>query len=131
MPLSNASYLPHIANLFGTIFIAFGVNAIVRPTTALTFFEYYSPPSNATDGAMVDSLMAIYGVRDIFMGAAIYAASFTGTKKSLGWTLILASLVAYADGYITLQAHGTGQWGHWGYAPFLTGLGCVLLGACD
>lgn len=80
---------------------------------------------------MVDSLLAIYGIRDIFMGGALYAAAFTGTRKSLGWTLILASAVAYGDGYITLVANGTGQWGHWGYAPLLTGLGAVLVGVFD
>ncbi|KAM7213676.1 integral membrane protein [Rhypophila decipiens] len=133
MAPSNLTYLPHVANLIGTIFIGFGMTAILRPTDALTFFEYHALPTNASDQKMVHSLLAVYGVRDIFMGLAIYMSSWTGTRKSLGWMLILASAVAFADGYITLGTEGNvkGEWNHWGYAPVLTGLGAMLVGVFD
>lgn len=130
-PLSQLAALPYIANIIGTIFVAAGINAILRPTDALTYFEYHTPPTGAKDRQMVDSLLAIYGVRDIFMGFSIYAATLTGTKKSLGWTLVFASAVAFADGVITKSANGTGEWGHWSYAPVLTVVGSFLVGLFD
>ena len=113
------------AHAFATIFTAFGINAILRPSHALTFFEF-SPPASTADAKLVDSLMAVYGARDIFMGLAIYAAAFFGTKKSLGWTLIAASGVAVADGLVC-YSHGQGEWNHWGYAPMITVVGSLLL----
>ncbi len=129
MALSQSSAVRLAAHAFATIFTAFGVNAILRPAHALTFFELPRPSSPA-DARVVDSLMAVYGARDIFMGLAIYSAAFFGTNKSLGYTVIAASAVAVADGAVC-YSHGQGQWGHWGYAPILTAVGAVLLGVLD
>lgn len=129
MALSQSSVLHLAATAFGTIFIGFGINAIIRPDHALTFFEF-APPVGITDHQLVDSLMAVYGIRDIFMGLAIYAATFYGTSKSLGWTLISASAVAVGDG-VVCWSHGQGEWNHWGYAPMITVVGSLLLGIFD
>ncbi len=129
MALSESSSVRLAAHAFATIFTAFGVNAILRPANALTFFELARPASPA-DARVVDSLMAVYGARDIFMGLAIYSAAFFGTKESLGYTVIAASAVAVADGAICFS-HGQGHWGHWSYAPILTAVGAVLLGVLD
>jgi hypothetical protein len=112
------------AHAFASIFIGFGINAILNPANALTFFEW-TPPSSASDAQLVNSLLAVYGVRDIFMGLAIYASAWWGTKKSLGWTLIAASAVAAADGYVCF-GYGKGEWSHWGYAPVITVVGGLL-----
>lgn len=79
---------------------------------------------------MVDSLMTIYGARDIFMGLAIYAASFFGERKTLGLILLSGSAVAFVDGAVC-YSHGKGEWGHWSYAPLVTVLGSLLLGVLD
>lgn len=129
MPLSHSGVLRLAAGGFATTFIGFGINAILRPAHALTFFEF-QPPAAAREKQMVDSLMAIYGIRDIFMGAAIYTALYLGTRSTLGWLLIGASTVAYADGTVC-WTHGEGQWNHWGYAPVLTLVGSLLLGGFD
>ncbi len=129
MALSESTPLQLAAHGFATIFTGFGINAILRPAHALTFFEF-APPLSPTDARMVESLMAVYGARDIFMGLAIYSAALFGTKKSLGWTLIAAAGVAFADGLICLS-HGQGQWNHWGYAPMVTAVGALLLGVLD
>ena len=129
MALSQSSAVRLAAHAFATIFTAFGVNAILRPAHALTFFELPRPSSPA-DARVVDSLMAVYGARDIFMGLAIYSAAFFGTNKSLGLTLIAASGVAVVDGVVCF-AHGQGQWNHWGYAPMITAVGVMLLGLFD
>ncbi|KAK3382056.1 hypothetical protein B0T24DRAFT_644954 [Lasiosphaeria ovina] len=129
MALSQLPFLHLAAHAFATIFTGFGVNAIFRPAHALTFFEF-SPPADAVDARMVNSLMAVYGMRDIFMGLAIYAAALVGTNKSLGWTLVASSGVAFADGLVC-YAYGDGQWNHWGYAPVITIVGILLLGVFD
>lgn len=129
MVLSRSFPLRLAATAFGTIFIGFGINAIVRPDHALTFFEF-APPAGAADHQLVNSLMAVYGIRDIFMGLAIYIATFCGTSHSLGWTLISSSAVAMGDG-VVCWTHGQGEWNHWGYAPMITVVGSLLLGIFD
>ncbi|KAJ5775315.1 uncharacterized protein N7511_000326 [Penicillium nucicola] len=126
MSFSASAGLYIVAYTFATTFIAFGVNAILRPVQALTFFEF-QPPASAVDKQLVDSLMAVYGVRDIFMGVAIYAVAYFGTRRALGWILIAASCVAFADGLVC-WTHGQGAWNHWGYAPMITLVGSMILG---
>lgn len=113
------------ACVFATIHTGFGINAILRPTHALTFFEF-KPPADKNSGDMVNSLMAVYGVRDIFMGAAIYAAALLGSQKALGWILVSATAVAIADGMVC-YGYGKGHWGHWSHAPIFTAVGLVCL----
>lgn len=109
--------------------MGFGINAILRPDQALTFFEF-EPPTGSADHKMVNSLMVVYGVRDIFMGFAIYTAGNCGTRRALGWTLIAASAVAFADGAVC-WTHGAGQWNHWLYAPVIAVSGSLVLGMFD
>eukprot|EP01117_Protostelium_nocturnum_P003364 TRINITY_DN14353_c0_g1_i1.p1 TRINITY_DN14353_c0_g1~~TRINITY_DN14353_c0_g1_i1.p1 ORF type:complete len:131 (-),score=39.29 TRINITY_DN14353_c0_g1_i1:104-496(-) len=130
MPLSHSKFLNWIATASGTIFLGFGINALFRPRSALEMFEW-SPPTLAADQKLVDNLMVIYGARDVFMGLAIYFAAFYGTRKSLGWTLIAASGVAFVDGLASISQIGGGQWNHWGYAPVITLVGSLLLGVLD
>ena len=129
MSLSQSSILRTVAVASATVCIAFGINAFVRPEHALTFFEW-EPPTNPADKKMVDSLMAVYGARDIFMGLAIYSAAFLGTVKSLGFIMLAAGGVAFVDGFVC-WTHGHGQWGHWSYAPILVAVGISLLGMFD
>jgi len=128
--LSQSSYLPLVASAFATIFVGFGINAILRPSNALTFFEFPYPTS-PSDAKLIDGLMVVYGARDIFMGLAIYAAAYFGDRKSLGWMLIAGSGVAFVDGYVCKAYTGNGEWNHWGYAPMLTAVGSLLLGLLD
>ena len=129
MTISNSPFLHIAANVIGTIFVGFGVNAILRPDNALTFFEWEAP-TTASDKSLVDNLMIIYGVRDIFMGLAMYATTHFGNRKALGWILIAGSGVAFADGVVCWN-QGKGEWNHWGYAPMLTVVGSLLLGILD
>jgi hypothetical protein len=117
------------AHVFAIIFIGFGVNGILRPANALTFFEL-EPPASPADRKMVDSLMVVYGARDIFMGLAIHIVGYGGCRKNLGALLIAASGVAFVDGAVC-KVHGAGEMNHWGYAPVLTAVGAVLMGILD
>lgn len=129
MATSSFSQSPSLriaASVIATICVGFGINAILRPGNALEFFEFEAPAS-ASDKKLVDNLMVIYGVRDIFMGVAIYVAAYFGERKTLGWILIAGSGVAFADGAVC-WAQGKGEWNHWSYAPMLTAVGSMLLG---
>lgn len=128
--LSQSPSLLIAATVFATIFVGFGVNAIIRPENALEFFEFKAPALDS-DKKVVDGLMAIYGARDIFMGLAIYTVTYFGDRKSLGWILIAGSAVAFVDGAVCRIQVGKGEWNHWSYAPMLTAVGCVLLGILD
>jgi hypothetical protein len=123
--MSQSPSLSLLTAVMGIIPISFGINAILRPEHALTFFEF-EPPVAPRDRSLVDNLMIVYGVRDIFMGLAVYAAGFFGTRKSLGWTLIATSAVAIADGAVC-WSNGHGEWNHWGYAPVLAIIGGLLV----
>lgn len=118
------------ASAFATISVGFGINAILRPDHALTFFEFEAL-ATTSNKALIDGLTYIYGVRDIFMGLAIYSVAYFGDRKALGWILIAGSGVAYADGAVCLTQVGNGQWNHWSYAPMLTAVGVMLLGVLD
>ncbi|KAJ9633422.1 uncharacterized protein PV06_06782 [Exophiala oligosperma] len=130
MALSTHFALPYISYAFGTIFLGFGINAIVRPAHGLTFFEM-SPPKDPASAKVVNALMVVYGVRDIFMGLAIYAATYYGAREVLGCILISVFLVAAVDGWVCLHFVGHGQNNHWSYAPMLAAVGAVLLGFAD
>lgn len=129
-PLSHSPYLSIAASIFATIFVGFGVNAMVRPRNGFEIFMFDLPASEA-DRKLVDSLMIIYGARDLFMGVAIYAAGYFGNRKALGSILIAGSAVAFVDGVVSKMQIGTGEWNHWGYAPALTAVGTMLLGVFD
>lgn len=77
------------------------------------------------------SLIILYAVRDVFMAIAIYAAHYFGNRKTLGWILIAASGVAFVDGVVVKEQIGRGEWNHWGYAPMVGVVGCLLLGVLD
>ena len=129
MTISRSPILYIASSAFATIFIGFGVNAILRPDNALTFFEWEAPTA-ASDKILVENLMVVYGVRDIFMGLAMYATAYFGSRNALGWVLIAGSGVAFADG-VVCRNQGKGEWNHWGYAPMLTVVGGLLLGLLD
>ncbi|KAH8653936.1 putative integral membrane protein [Tricladium varicosporioides] len=131
-PLSQHPLLLLAATAFGTIFIGFGINALIRPLHALTFFEYSEPliPASGPALTLIESLMVVYGVRDLCMGLAMYPAAWYGERKSLGWMVLIASGMAFADGAVCWNM-GKGAGAHWGYAPTLTVVGLLLLGAGD
>lgn len=74
MPLSHSPYLPLAAVGFGAISVGFGLNAIVRPMEALSVFEF-APPASAEDRQLVQILSAVYGFKDVFVGACFFSFS--------------------------------------------------------
>ncbi|KAF1992337.1 hypothetical protein K402DRAFT_416010 [Aulographum hederae CBS 113979] len=130
MPVSQSTSLIIIAYVFATVLIGFGINPIVQPDVALSFFEMQMPAS-AADRKLVEALLQVYGARDVFMGLAIGISAYAGHRRILGWVLLATSFVAIADGVITKGYAGTGEWNHWGYAPMVAINGGLLLGILD
>ncbi|PVH71800.1 hypothetical protein DL98DRAFT_503169, partial [Cadophora sp. DSE1049] len=134
MPLSHSPSLLIAANIFATILLSFGLNAIFRPLSALSFFELYpSTISSTHETTLINALMVVYGIRDVFMGVAIYVAAYyakasVGGRKVLGTMLTAGSVVAFIDGAVCKWIVGEGEWGHWGYAPVMGIVGGVLMG---
>ena len=128
--LSQSSSLPIAAGIIGTIFLGFGIKFSLQPLSAIQFFEF-EPLSSSAEEKLASNLILLYAVRDLFMGLAIYAATYFGDRRILGAILIAASGVAFADGFIVKAQIGKGEWNHWGYAPMLTTVGSILLGALD
>ena len=122
-----ARVLRLVAGVFGTISIAFGFNALYNPQSAVSFFELDYPDPYTPHKALIDTLVAAYAVRDIFMGIAMYAAAYFGTKKSLGVITMAVGAVAVADGVICKSVVGHGEWTHWGWAPMAEVVGLALM----
>ncbi|EJT71269.1 hypothetical protein GGTG_10528 [Gaeumannomyces tritici R3-111a-1] len=130
-PLSQSPLLLWAAYAFGGILTGFGVNAAVRPAHALSFFGLAQPPQTSADRRAFDALVAVYGARDVFMGAAVFAAARNGHASTLGCLLLGIGAVAGIDGLVC-RVHGTGEeWGHWGYAPMVAATGALMLGVLD
>ena len=109
-----------VSNIVALIFLSFGVNALLRPHSALSFLPLPFP-SHASSEVTVNALIYLYGVRDIFMGLAVEAGALFGSRRVLGLILLAGASVAIADGFIVKNATpGEGnEWSHWGYVPFL------------
>ena len=140
MTVSTFPYLELAASFYATIFIGFGFLWFINPPKALSFFELPYPQASSkistkrdSDEAKrtMDAISVVYGVRDIFMGAAIYAAALYGTRQALGWIVIAAACVAATDGAVCKFMVGKGEMNHWSYAPVMMVLGGAMLGAFD
>ncbi|KAF7195569.1 hypothetical protein HII31_03163 [Pseudocercospora fuligena] len=125
MAISSSPVLRYISLAFATIFVGFGINAIVNPTSALSFFEL-SYPTLPDQRKLVDALLFVYGARDIFMGAAIYISALYGNTTVVGWVVLAAGLTAGADGWACKYIVGAGEMNHWGYAPILLVMGAMM-----
>ncbi|CAO1638119.1 unnamed protein product [Parajaminaea phylloscopi] len=127
MPISRSPIISLAAAFFGTVFIGFGVNYILRPYDAFgTFGLPYV--SNAADQTIIDSFCKLFGVKDLFMGFSIFTALFFGSRKTLGALLIASSAAAFADGAIVKAHAGTGEWNHWGYGSMVGVVGLLAFG---
>jgi hypothetical protein len=116
--------LTSVSAIIGTIPLGFGVNALIRPEHAITFFNNSSYPT--INRELVAALLMIYGIRDIFMGIAIYATAYYGSRRALGWIMLAGAACAGVDGLASQVHLGGGAWDHWGYAPVLAVLGLAL-----
>lgn len=123
MPLSQSLLIPYLAYLLSAIPIGFGINAMLNPISALSWFEL-PYPTLPQDQDLINAVLTIYGARDIFMGAALFSAAYHGNPRVTGWMLVFTGAVAGVDGAIcpTMES----AMNHWGYGPVMAVLGSVL-----
>lgn len=123
---SQFSLLTLLAGATGTIPLGFGINAMLRPEHALSFFAPLVYPTDEAARQLVDYIMIIYGARNVFWGLATYAAAFFGSRRALGAIMVAGSALAGVDGWVCKMAGG-GEWDHWGYAPMLALIGVLCI----
>ncbi|KAF3034786.1 hypothetical protein E8E12_003267 [Didymella heteroderae] len=100
MGLSRSPLLPYISTFFGTIFLGFGLTYILAPRTGFDLFGFTSTPTSALDWAVMERIMVLYGAKDVFIAAAIFASTWFGTRKSAGCILVAAAACAGVDGLL-------------------------------
>ena len=117
-----------IAYIFSASSFAFGLNALFNREYALTFFGFDYPHIDDPHRALVDTLMLVYGVRDIYMGLALLAAASYKHLKVIGWLTLATGGIAVADGAICWNIAGEGYWGHWAFTPVIFAVAADDLG---
>jgi hypothetical protein len=108
--------------------ICLGINAILRPASALAIFNFPEPPQ-PEGRKLARSLMQLYGARNLSMGLATVAVWSAGADpRSLGWMVLANVPVALMDGLVSRWQIGGGEWGHWFFVLVSFGLAGGLLG---
>lgn len=128
MGLSRSPLLPYFSTLFSAIFLLFGLTYILRPRTGFSLFGFTASPTSPSDWALMERIMVLYGAKDVFVAAAIFASTWCGTRRCAGLVLVAAAACAGVDGWVVRQESGTGEWNHWGYGGVMGGLGLVMAG---
>ena len=101
---------------------------MLYPRTGYSLYGFSSTPTNAADWAVMERVMILYGVKDVFMAAAIYTSTWYGTRTNAGLVLMAAGAAAGADGYVVGKEAGANHWNHWGYGSVMIVLGAVMTG---
>jgi hypothetical protein len=127
MGISHSPILRYIATLLGAVTFGFGINYVFNPESAYDIFEF-PRMSIQSDQDIMNAVMILYGAKDLFMGIAIWASVWLGTRKSAGLILMASSGAAGIDGYIVNKMTGGGEWNHWGYGSVMMVLGLVMTG---
>lgn len=128
MLISQHPVIAYLASIFGIIFVGFGFNYIFNPRQAFVSSFDFPYPAATQEQKILDSFCVLFGAKDLFVGVAIYAGAWLGTRKSLGVILLAASLCAAIDGYVVNKTVGHGEWNHWGYGSMIGVLGLSSLG---
>lgn len=126
--LSTHPVLPYLATFFGTIFTGFGVAYMFFPRSSYELYGFSGTPTTPADWEVMDRIMVLYGAKDMFMAAAIFASTWFGTRKSAGLILMAGGLCAGVDGYVVGNEAGTNHMNHWGYGSMMFVLGAVMTG---
>lgn len=128
MPLSRHPALRYAATFFSAICLGFGITYMLYPQTGYSLYGFSSAPSSASEWAIMERIMVLYGAKDVFIAVAIFASTWFGTRKSAGLILIAGGACAGVDGWVVKQEAGTNEWNHWGYGSVMVGLGAVMMG---
>ncbi|KAF2668954.1 hypothetical protein BT63DRAFT_454934 [Microthyrium microscopicum] len=133
--LSHSPFLRVIAASFGAVPLGYGINAFLRPMSAMNIFFLF--PS-ATD-PLLEPTMYLYAIRAIYMGLTVMIAAYYGHRKTMGAILIALSGISLVDGAVvrtyggenSLGEKGAENIGHWIWGPPCALVGALLMGIAD
>jgi hypothetical protein len=128
MPLSRHPALPYAATFFSIICLGFGITYMLYPQTGYALYGFSSAPKTTSEWEVMERVMILYGAKDVFIAAAIFASTWFGTRKSAGLILVAAGFCGGVDGYVVKQEAGSNEWNHWGYSSVMVLLGAVMAG---
>jgi hypothetical protein len=74
---SHSPLLTVIATVFGTISLAFGINAILNPYSELSFFELQEY-AIGVNPVLINALMTAFGAKLIGASVAAFACAYYG-----------------------------------------------------
>jgi len=129
--LSQSRLLANAAALFALGPVLVGLLGLVTPRTVLAAAFGFELPFLPADQRLVDSLMRLFSIRDVFLGGATLSAWYNGDRKTLGTIMLLGAGVVFTDGAVNDYQIGSGAWKHWGVVPVMVFIGVGLLGWLD
>jgi hypothetical protein len=127
--LSQSPYLRYASGASGIIAIGLGINAIIRPITAIQGFGF--APKTPSENRLLRDFGQIYAVRDLIMGVGLISAAYYNERNTAGWLMVAVAGVAAVDGMVNERWEKGGKWKHWVLAPLALGTGVTLLGVLD
>ena len=115
-----------MANIhFATMPIIVGIGLLLKPAYISKLIFRDAPISHQTGAntELVDILRAGFASRDIYMGLMLWSALWTGDRRAIGRSLLIALVVVVIDGWALQSAMGKGLWDHWGFIPVVLVVG--------
>lgn len=86
----------------------------------------FSAPPQPESQKLSQSLLRMYGGRDIALGLMTLAVWARGDRRTLGYTMLASLPIALVDGFVSRDQIGSGEWGHWVFV----GIGGALAAGC-
>ncbi|KAK4548967.1 hypothetical protein LTR36_008740 [Oleoguttula mirabilis] len=128
---SQSPILQHSAAVFAFFPALVGAVGLFFPRLVLAGAFEFEMPASPKDQKLVDSLMRLFCVRDLFLGGVALAAWYNEDQKTLGAIMLLGAGVVFTDGAVNKHQTGRGAWKHWTFVPVMAGIGAGLLGWLD
>lgn len=124
---TRVDYFANAVILASSATVLLGINAILRPASALSLLKFPAP-RQPEGQKLAYSLMQIYGARNVAIGLTSLFIWASGDRRALGLAMFAGLPMAIVDGFVSKAQIGSGEWGHWGFAPVAIALGAGLLG---
>ena len=129
---SNSPFALNLGAAAGVFQLTLGLTAIIQPRVMLQDVWGFKPAATpGQDQVLLESLMQLYGLRNIALDLMILAVRTLADSRTLGWVLMTDMLVALGDGFVQKKCTGSGQWKHWGFLPIGAAMSMLLLGHFD
>ncbi|KAK4935473.1 hypothetical protein LTR10_023489 [Elasticomyces elasticus] len=115
------------ACFLGLVPFALGINALLRPESALALLQFAAPPQPEAQ-KLTKSFIYMQGARNLAYGFTTLAIWYTGHREPLGYAAFAGMFIVLVDGFVARYQLGRGEWNHWAFAPVSVAVGAGLLG---